>query len=55
MLRPIAARVGERRARYGFERAVRGFEAVVTGRVEDPRAMIELLTADVAARLERPR
>ena len=55
VLRPIAVRVGERRARYGFERAVRGFEAVVTGRIEDPRAMIEILTADVAARLERPR
>jgi len=28
---------------------VRGFEAVVTGRIDDPRAMIELLTADIAA------
>jgi len=48
ILRPIARRLGERRARYGYEAAVRGFEAVVTGRFEDPRAMIELLTADVA-------
>jgi hypothetical protein len=50
-LRPIARRVGERRARYGYESAVRGFEAVVTGRIDDPRAMIELLTADLAGRL----
>ncbi|HEY4440536.1 MAG TPA: hypothetical protein VGN14_08765 [Candidatus Elarobacter sp.] len=50
-LRPIARRIGERRARYGYEAAVRGFEAVVTGRIDDPRAMIELLTADLAQRL----
>jgi DNA polymerase III delta subunit len=50
-LRPIARRLGERRARYGYEAAVRGFEAVVTGRIDDPRAMIELLTADLALRL----
>ena len=54
-LRPIARRVGERRARYGYEAAVRGFEAVVTGRIDDQRAMIELLTADLAARLASPR
>jgi DNA polymerase III delta subunit len=51
VLRPVARRVGERRARYGYEAAVRGFEAVVTGRIDDPRAMIELLTADLALRL----
>jgi DNA polymerase-3 subunit delta len=50
---PIARRIGERRARYGYEAAVRGFEAVVTGRIDDPRMMIELLTADVASRLAR--
>jgi DNA polymerase III delta subunit len=55
VLRPIARRVGERRAKYGYEAAVRGFEAVVTGRIDDPRAMIELLTADLAARLAPPR
>ena len=54
-LRPIARRVGERRARYGYEAAVKGFEAVVTGRIDDPRAMIELLTADLAARLAQHR
>ncbi|GAC1572506.1 MAG: hypothetical protein NVS3B7_03300 [Candidatus Elarobacter sp.] len=48
---PIARRIGERRAKYGYEAAVRGFEAVVTGRIDDPRAMIELLTADLANRL----
>ena len=37
------------RARRGYEAAVRGFEAVVTGRIDDGRAMIELLTADIAA------
>ncbi|HTW85640.1 MAG TPA: hypothetical protein VMD91_16340 [Candidatus Sulfotelmatobacter sp.] len=52
-LRPIARRIGERRARYGYEAAVRGFEGVVTGRIDDPRTMIELLTADLAARLAR--
>jgi len=51
ILRPIARRVGERRARYGYESAVRGFEAVVTGRIDDPRTMIELLTADLGHRL----
>ncbi len=55
ILRPIARRVGERRARYGYEAAVRGFEAVVTGRIDDPRGMIELLTADLAQRLASSR
>jgi DNA polymerase III delta subunit len=54
-LRPIARRVGERRARIGYEAAVRGFEAAVTGRFEDQRTMIELLTADVAQRFAAPR
>jgi DNA polymerase III delta subunit len=54
-LRPIARRVGARRAKYGYESAVRGFEAVVTGQIDDPRAMIELLTADLASRLGSPR
>jgi hypothetical protein len=44
-LRPIARRMGERRARAGYERAVRGFEAIVTGRAEDPRAVVESVTA----------
>ena len=52
-LRPAAQRIGERRARYAYESAVRGFEAVVTGRIDDPRAMIEILTADLAAKVVR--
>jgi DNA polymerase III delta subunit len=44
-LRPVAKRMGERRARMGFERAVRCFEAIVTGRADDPRAVVVLLTA----------
>jgi DNA polymerase III delta subunit len=55
VLRPIARRVGERRARYGYESALRGFERVVTGQIDDPRAMIELLTADLAGRLAQRR
>ena len=50
-LRPLARRIGERRARYGYAAAVRGFEAVVTGQIDDPRAMIELLTADIAGKV----
>lgn len=53
-LRQLARRIGERRARYGFEAAVRGFEAVVTGRIDEPRAMIELLTADIAGKVSAP-
>jgi DNA polymerase-3 subunit delta len=48
-LQPVARRIGAVRARRGYEAAVRGFEAVVTGRIDDGRAMIELLTADIAA------
>jgi len=43
-LRPVAARLGMRRARLGFERAIKGFEAIVTGRADDPRLVIELAT-----------
>jgi DNA polymerase III delta subunit len=44
-LRPIAKKMGERRARQGFERALRCFEAIVTGRADDPRAVLALLAA----------
>ncbi|MGZ3498669.1 MAG: DNA polymerase III subunit delta [Vulcanimicrobiaceae bacterium] len=47
-LRPIAARVGERRARLAYERAVRGFEAIVTGKIEDPKLLVEMLTAELS-------
>jgi hypothetical protein len=51
---PLARRIGERRARYGYAAAVRGFEAVVTGGIDDPRAMIEVLTADIASKVTAP-
>ena len=47
-LRPVASRVGERRARAAYERAVRSFEAIVTGKIDDPRLVVELLTAELA-------
>lgn len=53
-LRPLARRIGERRARYGYTAAVRGFEAVVTGGADDPRGLIELLTADIASKVTAP-
>ena len=54
ILLPTARRIGERRARYGYTAAVRGFEAVVTGQIDDPRGMIELLTADIASKVTAP-
>jgi DNA polymerase III delta subunit len=47
-LGPIAARVGEVRARRAFERAIGAFDAIVTGRVEDPELAVEILTAELA-------
>ncbi|HEV3157090.1 MAG TPA: hypothetical protein VGZ00_07040 [Candidatus Baltobacteraceae bacterium] len=47
-LKPIAAKLGERRAKAGFERAVRGFEAIVIGRADDPRMVVELLVSFAA-------
>lgn len=47
-LRPVAARIGERRARLAYERAVRGFEAIVTGRTDDPKLLVETITAELA-------
>lgn len=51
-LRPIAARVGERRARVAYERAVRGMEAVVTGQAgsdpDDLRTLVERITAELS-------
>ncbi len=54
-LQSVARRIGPARARRGYEAAVRGFEAVVTGRFDDGRAMIELLTADIAANVTATR
>lgn len=45
-LRPVAAKLGERRARAAYERAVRAFEALVTGKIDEPRLLVELLSAE---------
>lgn len=47
-LRPVAARVGERRARAAYERAVRGFESIVTGAIDDPKLLVEILAAELS-------
>lgn len=46
-LRPVATRMGERRARLGFECALHGFETIVTGKVDEPRLLVEMLTAEL--------
>jgi hypothetical protein len=48
VLRPIATRIGEQRARRAFERAVSAFDSIVTGKVEDPELAVEMLTAELA-------
>ncbi len=52
VLRPIAGRVGERRARVAYERAVLGVEAIVTGAAgsdpDDHRTLVERITAELA-------
>jgi DNA polymerase III delta subunit len=57
-LRPIASRIGERRARVAYERAVRGMEAIVTGQAgndpDDQRTLVERITAELSG-LSRPR
>jgi hypothetical protein len=56
-LRPLAARVGERRARIAYERAVRGVESVVTGAagsdVDDLRTLVERISVELSA-MARP-
>jgi DNA polymerase III delta subunit len=51
-LRPIAGRVGERRARLAYERAVRGVESVVTGSAgsdpEDLRTLVDRITVELS-------
>lgn len=53
VLRPLAARIGERRARIAYERAVRGIEAVVTGQAgndpEDHRTLVERISTELSA------
>jgi DNA polymerase III delta subunit len=52
VLRPLAGRVGERRARLAYERAVRGVEAVVTGAAgsdpDDLRTLVERITVELS-------
>lgn len=47
-LRPIASRVGEQRARRAFERAVSAFDSIVTGKVDDPELVVDILTAELS-------
>lgn len=53
IVRPIAHRVGERRARIAYERAVHGVEAIVTGRAgsdpDDYRTLVERISVECAA------
>lgn len=57
VLRPLAARVGERRARVAYERAVGGVEAIVTGQAgndpDDHRTLVERISAELAS-ISRP-
>lgn len=57
VLRPIAHRVGERRARVAYERAVGGVEAIVTGRAgndpDDHRALVERISVELSG-MSRP-
>ena len=53
VLRPLAQRVGERRARVSYERAVRGVEAIVTGRAgndpDDYRTLVERISVELSS------
>lgn len=57
VLRPLAARVGERRAKVAYERALRGVEAIVTGQAgndpDDHRALVDRISAELAS-ISRP-
>lgn len=52
-MRPLARRVGSRRARAAHERALHGIEAVVTGRAgsdpEEVRALVERISVELSA------
>lgn len=52
VLRPVANRVGERKARVAYERALHGIEAIVTGRAgsdpDDQRTLVDRITAELA-------
>jgi DNA polymerase III delta subunit len=52
-LRPVAARIGEQRARTAYDRAVHAVEAIVTGRAgsdsDDQRTLVERISVELAA------
>ncbi len=52
VLRPIARRVGKRRARRAYEHAVHGIEAIVTGRAgndpDDHRVLVDRISAELS-------
>lgn len=56
-LRPLARRIGVRRARIAFESAVAGVEAIVTGRAgsdpEDHRALVDRISVGLSEFLRR--
>ena len=56
-LRPLAHRVGVRRARIAYERAVRGVEAVVTGQAgndpDDHRTLVERISVELSGMSKR--
>ncbi len=53
VLRPLAKRAGERRARVAYERAVRGIEAIVTGQAgnepDDHRTLVERISVELSS------
>ncbi len=53
VLRPIARRTGERRARRAYERAVGAIESIVTGRAgstsDEQRALVDRVTVEVSS------
>ena len=57
VLRPLATRIGERRARVAYERAVHGVEAIVTGQAgndpDDHRTLVERISAELSG-ISRP-
>jgi DNA polymerase III delta subunit len=56
-LRPLARRVGERRARIAFERGLRGVEAIVTGQAgndpDDHRTLLERISVELSSLFRR--
>jgi DNA polymerase III delta subunit len=56
-LRPLARRVGERRARAAFERAVHGIESIVTGKTgsdpADHQTLVERISVELSG-ISRP-